>query len=183
MSIKVAIIATVAAEPKHVMLGRTLLQKKLYFVAVLTREDFGYGPYFYGPYSSVVSAELGALQAAGFVEESSKPLGGVNEFGDVRRYDYGLGEGYELFLTRHPDDAARYQAALDRINDGRVSQDARLLSIAAKVHLILSDHGGAPTQEIREEAKALGWQLSESDIKRVREYLRGFEAAGTPATV
>lgn len=182
MSVKVAIIAAVDAEPGKIMHGRTLLQKKLYFVAALAKEDFGYGPHLYGPYSSVVSGELGALEAAGFVHESSKPLGGVDDFGDVRRYDYALGESFELFLTRHPDEADRYRRALRRINDRQVSRDARLLSIAAKVHLILSDHGEATIEEIREEAKALDWKLSTPDIKRVQVYLQRFEKAGTPAT-
>jgi uncharacterized protein YwgA len=54
VSIKVAIVAALDAEPKRVMRGRTLLQKKLYFVSALSREDFGYEPHYYGPYSTVV---------------------------------------------------------------------------------------------------------------------------------
>ncbi len=180
MSIKVAIIAALEAEPDQIMRGRTLLQKKLYFTAALTKEDFGFGPHYYGPYSTVVSAELGALQAAGFVEERAEPLGAINEFGEVHRNDYSFGDGYTLFLTRHPEEAAQYRTVLQRVNDGQISQSARLLSIAAKVHLILSDHGGATTDEIRQEAGALGWHLSTGDIRRVEQYLQQLQA-GIPA--
>lgn len=172
MSIKVAIVATIDAEADHTIDGRTLLQKKLYFLSVLTNQDFGYRPYFYGPYSSIVSAEVGALQSAGFIEERTQTLGGVDEFGDVRKYTYALLEGAELFLTRQPDFAARYQSALKRINIGQVPQSQKLLSMAAKVHLILASHVEAATvKEIQEEAKALRWTLSDGDIVAVEKYL------------
>ena len=61
MTIKGAIVATIEAEPRRVVRGKTLLFKKLYFVSVITGEDFGFSPYFYGPYSDVVSDQVGAL--------------------------------------------------------------------------------------------------------------------------
>jgi uncharacterized protein len=170
VSVKVAIVAAVDAETSKTMKGRTLLQKKLYFISALTGEDFGYSPHYYGPYSSIVSAEVGALEAAGFISEDVQALGAINAFGEIRRYEYRLLDEANLLLTRHTEDAARYRHVLERINDGSVSSDAKLLSIAAKVHLIMS-YGEDSTDGIIEEAKELGWDLSPTSVGRVRDYL------------
>ena len=44
-------------------------QHKLYFMAELSGESFGHEPHLYGPHSSMVSNQLGALVAAGLVDE------------------------------------------------------------------------------------------------------------------
>ena len=44
-------------------------RKRMYFVGVLAKEDFQFAPYYYGPYSSIVADQIGALCEAGFVSE------------------------------------------------------------------------------------------------------------------
>jgi uncharacterized protein len=175
VSVKVAIVAAIDAEPSGTMRGRTLLQKKLYFISALTGEDFGYGPHYYGPYSSIVSAEVGALEAASFIVEEVQALGAINAFGEIRRYEYRLLEEANILLTRHEDQTSLYRKVLERINDGNVSSDAKLLSIAAKVHLIMS-YGEDSTDGIIEEAKELGWDLSTASVTRVQDYLNRVRA-------
>ncbi len=65
MSLIDAVLATMAVENNHTIDGRTLLQKKLYFLGVLCKEEFGDEAYFYGPYSSEVSANLETPVGAG----------------------------------------------------------------------------------------------------------------------
>ena len=71
-----AILATLAVKRSEddtaskAVQGRTLLQKRIYFLSVLANEDFGFRPHYYGPYSSHVSTSLSALVEADLVEET-----------------------------------------------------------------------------------------------------------------
>ncbi len=171
MSVKDAIMAALDASPNDTVRGRTLLQKKLYFVSVLTGEDFGYEPYFYGPYSSLVADELGALESAGFIEEQAQPLYLAGPFGDRYRYDYQLTSDSKAFIDLRHEEMTPYQAALARVNSHPVSDNSLLLSVAAKVHLIVSEQGKASITQVRERAQQLGWNLSKDDVKAVAQYL------------
>lgn len=41
-----AVLAAIQKEPEGILVGRTLLQKKLYFVATLLREDWDFVPHY-----------------------------------------------------------------------------------------------------------------------------------------
>src|SRR5215831_5697990 len=71
MSIKRAVLAVLAAENYGQPSAYGVLDNKLYLLAQLSGEDFGYQVELHGPRSSSVSAEIGALVEAGFVEERS----------------------------------------------------------------------------------------------------------------
>lgn len=176
MTIKGAIVATIDAEPKRVVRGKTLLFKKLYFVSVLTREDYGFSPYFYGPYSDVVSDQLGALIEAGFVKEETDSLGGYDQFGEIRKYSYSLTPAAMDMLERPNGDLARYRNALERINAHRVSQNLQLLAVASKVHLIRSEDGAVSPEEVKERASQYGWTVSAGDVGLVRQFLASIPA-------
>ena len=97
MSINDAILAILADESAH---GRTMLQKKMYFLSVLANENFGFRPHFFGPYSSQVSTSLSALGEADFVKETRMGLGVSTNFGEMSRYDYELSKsGKEVGRT------------------------------------------------------------------------------------
>ena len=89
MSITDAVLATIDSETDGIPV-RTLLQKRMYFLSVLVGEDFQFTPYYYGPYSSRVTHQLGALRQAAFVSEQSQLYGTSGTFGEMRRYDYNL---------------------------------------------------------------------------------------------
>ena len=69
MGVMDAILATINSAGERRISGRTLLQKKLYFLSVLNQEAFGYRPHYYGPYSQLVADNVGALCQAGFLKE------------------------------------------------------------------------------------------------------------------
>ena len=176
-----AILATLAVKPagqgassKSVQ-GRTLLQKQIYFLSVLANEDFGFRPHYYGPYSSHVSTALSALVEADLVEESRVGYGVATAFGEVIRYDYRLSESGRDVIEQRPEIVSPYREYLDKIHDSGVSADLNTISIAAKVHFIVSDQGKASVDQIRDMARSLGWSISEDSVNSVVEYLKRLE--------
>ncbi len=166
-----ALLATIAAEDGGVVQGRTLLQKKLYFLSVLTGEDFGFSPYFYGPYSSDVSAQLGTLIQAGFVEETSVslPVLSAPQY-EPKLFHYRLSPVGQEVLPQIQEDLVQYREALARVNGHPVAKSAKPLAIAAKVHLISSGER-LDAGEIQRRAIQFGWTLEDRDIVQATEYL------------
>ena len=164
MSINDAILAILADESTH---GRTMLQKKMYFLSVLANENFGFKPHFFGPYSSQVSTSLSALGEADFVKETRMGLGLSTNFGEMSRYDYELSTSGKEVVEHRPEIKTHYSEYLDMINNSGIAFDINTISIAAKVHFILSDQGEATDSQITEQAESLGWNVSGKDIKRV----------------
>ena len=176
-----AILATLAVEPpgecasSRSVRGRTSLQKQIYFLSVLSNEDFGFRPHYYGPYSSHVSTDLSALVEADLVEESRVGYGVATEFGEVSRYDYRLSESGKHVVERRPEIVAGYKEYLDKIHSSGVSADPNTISIAAKVHFIVSGQGNASVDQIQDMAGSLGWSISEDSVNSVVEYLKRLE--------
>ena len=179
MSTSDAILAVLAMEPSGdikksgVISGRTMLQKKMYFLSVLMDEPFGFRPHYYGPYSSQVSTALGALVEAGFVTEARVRYGVSAAFGEMIRFDYCLSESGRQVINHRPELVSPYSQPLDKINGSGVVSDINTISIAAKVHFVLSDQDEATIGQIRRQAHNLGWEISESNVDRVVDYLEG----------
>lgn len=171
MSIKDALLATIDFAKPGVQ-GRTLLQKRMYFLAVLVGEDFMFSPYYYGPYSSSVADHLGALCEAALVSEQAVPYAEqFGPFGELRRYDYRLtSQGAEV-VDQRSDAVSIYGDALRKITSHAIADDPRSMSIAAKVHFIVSEHGQASGREIRQRASQLGWDVQPRQIERIVDYL------------
>ncbi len=175
MSVKDALLAVINAD-KDGLKGRTLLQKKMYFVSVLVGEDFGFSPHFYGPYSSAIADQLGALCEAGLITEQSEMYADlVGPFGEVRRYDYRLTkDGSKVVGGRSPA-MQPYAQAMSKVNARPIANDQRLLSIAAKVHFIVAEQGRATGGDIRRRAKELGWDISKDQLSQVVSYLESLD--------
>lgn len=157
--------------------GRTLLQKKLYFLSVLARENFGYRPHYYGPYSQLVADNLGALCQAGFLKEEvdtfrPESIGG---FGEVKRYSYSETEDTYALVEDRWDQIEPYLNYVRIINSDQITDDVDLLSFAAKVHFIVSGQGRATGQQIIEIAASLGWKISEKQLPQIVGYLETLE--------
>lgn len=180
MGVMDAILATIQGaknqKGKKRIKSRTLLQKRLYFLSVLTGENFGYRPHYYGPYSQLVADNVGALCEAGFlgetVERNSESIGG---FGEVKRYSYSETEDTRALVEDRWDQIEPYVNIVEMINSDRITDHVTLLSFAAKVHFIVSGQGRATGQQIIEIAKRLGWKISEEQISRVAGYLEKLE--------
>ena len=159
--------------------GRTLFQKRLYFLAALQKreEEFGFQAHYYGPYSSAVADALGELKALGFVEETRIPLQGRDEAGfernrfEIRLTDEGkrLAEHKMTGLAREDlllFDGARKIKALATANDYAKA------SIAAKVHYITVQKGGAwDTRAAAEEARKYNWSLDPDAAEEAADFL------------
>ena len=172
MSVKDALLAAIGSEKSGIR-GRTLLQKRMYFLAVLVGEDFMFSPHYYGPYSSMVADQLGALCEAAFVSEHTEAYPELlGPFGGPRRYDYRLTLPGKAVADRRSDAVRVYGDALKKITSHPIADDPNLMSIAAKVHFIVSEHEQATVGEIRQRASELGWDVQPRQIDRIVDYLK-----------
>jgi uncharacterized protein YwgA len=156
--------------------GRTLLQKKSYFIGLLTRVPvhLGYQAHYYGPYSPVVDGTLTQMKNLGFVEEASTGFGIVSGGFEVRRYDYSLTEDGKKVL-KPVLEGSEYKAIQEAVNKIREAgePDYVELSIAAKAFYILSGRQkGMSSAELLREAKRFNWNISEKSLRRAVDFLK-----------
>src|SRR4030042_1565108 len=151
MDVRDAILLLVQEEDGEIV-GPPLLQKKGYFASVIAGEDFFFRPHYYGPYSQTVADAVDSLVGNGFVRETVETFPEeANAFGERRRHSYALrDDGRQIIesVLKRPG-AKKWQQALKRINSHPVGKDFNLLSIAAKIHVILKVLGKAQETEIR----------------------------------
>lgn len=175
MNLTTAILSVLIADEGRIA-GRTLLQKKVYFLGVLSRDDPGFAPHLYGPYMPTVSATLDALVGAGILREQDV-LVAEGPLGEIVRRDYGwassdIERSVSDDLRSKEPDARRYDQLLRAINDHEVASSVRLLSAAAKVHFVLSQSGTLMRRDIQANARQLGWELTPDEIESVLGYLK-----------
>lgn len=188
MHITDLILLVIESEGEKGLRGRTLLQKKFYFLSVLQREDLGFRPHYYGPYSSWLTENLDILASTGFIKEITETFStDRNIFGEIRRHTYSLTDDGKIIMAEiqkenefNSNSASMNEAelelknwhkAIEHINSQPLANDFNKLSIAAKVHYILSEKGEATTEQVRQIASDYGWKLSESDIEKVLSFL------------
>ncbi len=161
-----------------VIIGRTLLQKRCYFVALLCgdEEELGFRAHYYGPYSSLVDGALSQLVAAGFVDESRVGFGAADSSGfEIRRHDYKLtADGREMVQELQISGDEELPKLYDAVN--RLKQASNLnyveLSIAAKAFFIIRHRKGSATrEEIRREAEGFGWNIEATALERAIGFL------------
>ena len=165
------ILFIVANEDQKCIQGRTLLQKKLYFTSVLLNEDHGFIPHLYGPYSPPLADSIDSLVANGFLAELTETFLDVsNVFGERKRHTYRLTEdGVRLLDGQEAE--TRITDAIARVNGHTVSANFNLLSVAAKVHFILTAERQGTVDRIRRVAQDYGWNLGHDQINKVSDYL------------
>ena len=156
--------------------GRTLLQKKVYFLSKLMKVDLGFSAHYYGPYSGLVAGHLASLVSHRFLAEvtevfdTSPPR---NVFGEIHRHTYCLtDDAEELWSDIETDpEFPEWKEKLDRINAHGIANDFDRLSIAAKVHYIVDWRGRSTIGEVKQVAKEYGWDVKPEDIKNVLSFL------------
>ena len=156
--------------------GRTLLQKKVYFLSELVGIDLGFSAHYYGPYSGLVAGHLASLVNHGFLDERTEVFETTpsrNRFGEKNRYTYFLtDEAEELWDDIENDtEFEEWKEKLDRINDQKISEDFNKLSIAAKVHYIVKWRGKTTVAEVKQVAGEYGWSVQQNDIETVISFL------------
>lgn len=183
MHITDTVLLVVKNEGKNGLRGRTLLQKKIYFLSVLMGVDLGFSPYYYGPYSSYVASHLDSLVSCGLLKEVTESFSDEqNVFGEKRRHTYSVPDNFKSVwrdIQKKPR-FSEWQDALSRINAQKISEDFNKLSIAAKVHYIVDwNHyivdwkEEGTIEEIKQIAKEYGWKMNDEDIESVLFFLKG----------
>lgn len=174
MHIQDLILLVIGSEKKKSLRGRTTLQKKLYFLSVLEGIDLGFGPHYYGPYSSLVAENLDILVSARFLKEVTETFStDQNIFGEIRRHTYSLTPDGDIIMDEMKKEAeyTDWKQALDRLNRQESANDFNTLSIAAKVYYIVNRQGKTTTEQIQEVAQEYGWDIDDSQIENVRSFL------------
>jgi uncharacterized protein YwgA len=158
------------------MKGKTLLQKRVYFLSVMVSENLGYGAHYYGPYSEEVATGNAELRSLGLVKENVESYGVDYRGFERARFDYDLSEFgarvADQIAVIYPDLWERIErAAKTLIKSGDL--DYMALSIAAKAYYILQKEGGSSTLEkIKELLPKFNWSVSDLQLKSAAEFLR-----------
>lgn len=185
MHITDVLLLVVKSEGEDGLCGRTLLQKKVYFLSVLLNEPYGFSAHYYGPYSSYVAGNLESLVNCSFLDEKTEAFATASAdrslFGEVRRHTYTLtNDGHEVWngIAKDPD-FAEWKAELDKINAQPISNDFNKLSIAAKVHYIINWRKKGTIAEVKQVAKEYHWDVTEQDIESVLDFLTALGLVAT----
>jgi uncharacterized protein YwgA len=157
--------------------GKTLLQKRLYFMSQFLGEDWGYHAHYYGPYSDVVASELVTLKVQGLVNEASNFYGVAQETGfEMKRYDYNLTqsgqEAVQWLKNQYPEESGKiYKTAKAVLAGGEI--DYMDLSIAAKAYFIMKAANAEhlTTEEIAAKARDFSWQVTGEQIREACRFL------------
>ena len=156
--------------------GKTMLQKRVYFLSVFLDADLGYEAHYYGPYSEEVATANAELKSLGFLSETVTACG-VNQRGfEMARYDYTLSEAgvntAEKKAANHPDLSQKIQAAAQVVKSAG-NLDYMELSIAAKAYYVLNKlNRKATLDDISEMLPKFGWTVSEQELRKATEFLR-----------
>ena len=178
MRVDESILLTLLYSEKKMIAGRTLLQKTEYFLNEKIGLGIEFTPYYYGPYCTEIADALESLKASGIVKEEivEYPSFDFHITFEPRKYIYYLtdiGKDIAEFIEdKYRDEAKRIKQSLYEMQELGMVQDYKNLSIAAKMDHILKLEGKPMTSdEILEEAKALGWKISEDEAKTAITFL------------
>lgn len=143
--------------------GRTAVQKLGYFASIKLGRQLGYGPDFYGPFSSDIAANLQNLVETDFVVEK-----GIVTANYRKMYTYSLNNEAKAMLKtikkKHPTESKKIQSVVKKC-DKIVNCDYNVLSWAAKVHFVLQQSGrGMTCEEAIAASKSFGWKLSPEQV-------------------
>ncbi len=178
MDIQHLVLAVVANEPKDSSLGRTLLQKKMYFLNEMLNKSIDFYPHYYGPYSRKVADTVDSLVSASILKERVESFPSVSTpWGDYTRYSYVLPEKVQktindILKNRLGENQYNIvQEKLKKINEYSDASDYKLMSIASKVLQILKIRGALNLKDFSKEAAKLKWNLKQSQVKRAAQFL------------
>lgn len=149
--------------------GRTLLQKRAYFVELLTdvNVELGFDAHFYGPYSAVIDNTITHLKNLSFLEEGSTAYG-VSQTGfEMKRYDYRLTpDGRKIAVKlRENEDYIKVKSAVERLTQAG-NPNYMELSIAAKAYHILKGRKEEMSKhEIIREARKFDWNIESTSLE------------------
>jgi uncharacterized protein YwgA len=155
--------------------GKTMLQKRMYFLSVMLNVDLGFGPHYYGPYSSAVASGNIELKSLGFLQEYSAGWGVDHRGFEMARYDYSLtDEGKEFADAKAKANAdlwTNVQRAAEVITKAG-DLNYMEMSIAAKAYFALTKlRGSASLDEIHGLLPQFGWNVSKEELEKATSFL------------
>lgn len=157
--------------------GKTLVQKKGFFLDHFLDLGLAYRSHFYGPYSPELDSAIGQCKALGFVEERVAEYGVVSQDKfEVKRFDYRLTEDGRIVAQairkREPELCSKIESCLERLERAG-NLDYVQLSIAAKsVHILKTSDKSMRPSDIAGEARKFGWNISEQAVDRAVDFLK-----------
>jgi uncharacterized protein len=170
----VLLIIDAAGEHLH---GKTLLQKRAFFLCQHFTCSTEYYAHYYGPYSPAVDSTIGRLKSLGVIEEKNEGFGRSDPIGfEWRKYELALtADGRTVinaFEEREPDTVREIRNFLGEMQKAGDNGDYVSLSIAAKTYFILkSEHKSITRDEIEGVATHLGWKVGPKEIARATDFL------------
>ena len=172
--------------------GKTLLQKRMYFLDILLKEKLGdsaqlpdldFIPYYYGPYSPVVNEDLIYIKLGNYISENSVEFDFVNDSGfQAKRTDFILtdsGRARAIELERENPELARHINdicdTIHKIDNDRYEQ----IAIDAKTHFILKSESRPLNRDnIKEIArKRCKWIIDDKQIDEAFKHLKDLKLA------
>lgn len=176
MEVQDAIIVAVKVAGKNVM-GRTAIQKLIYFLSIFEIVDAKYRPHYYGPYSVDVASSIQMLSSMDFLSEkveTSETIGyTVPE--NRKRYLYSVSTDGEQFfedVKRSDREEIAEISRIVEISRDTVNFNPDILSWAAKVNYILTKKNELMTHEaIISTADSFSWKLSSEQVDMALELL------------
>jgi len=157
------------------MKGKTLLQKRVYFLSVMLGIDLGYEAHYYGPYSEQVATLNMEMKSLGYVSESASAWGYDQRGFEMARYDFKLTEVGERTAARkiaaEPDLWQRIRDAVSVVKQAG-DLDYMELSIAAKAFYVLSElKGTAAIEDIAAMIPKFGWTVTPEQLEKATDFL------------
>jgi hypothetical protein len=162
--------------------GRTLLQKRAFFVTQLVGQDFGlkFDAHYYGPYSSTVESTTTQLKNLGFLQESNTGFGILSDGFEVRRYDYALTADGQV-VAKSLRNTPQYEGIRKATHRMLAAGDPNYmeLSIAAKAYFLLRKKAGKgmSVADLIREAEKYSWNISQESVKKAIGFLKSIDLA------
>lgn len=156
--------------------GKTMLQKRVYFVSVMLGLDLGYDAHYYGPYSEDVASANTELKSLGYLSEYSAGWGVDQRGFEMARYDYSLTEAGKRLAERKTEHSQKLWQSVQRAVNV-VKQAGNLdymeFSIAAKAYFVVTRlNGKATLDDISAMLPKFGWKVSAEQLATATEFLK-----------
>ena len=157
------------------MRGKTLLQKRIYFLSVMLDIDMGYEAHYYGPYSEKVAGLNSELKSLRYVSEASSAWGYDQRGFEMAQHDFKLTELGARLADRKVEGQASLWTEIERAA-GIVRKAGDLdymeLSIAAKAYYVLNKlNGKATLEDIAGMLPKFGWSVKKEQLEKAADFL------------
>ena len=157
------------------MRGKTLLQKRVYFLSVMLGIDIGYEAHYYGPYSEKVASANAELKSLGYISESSSAWGYDQRGFEMARHDFKLTDLGARLADRKVEAQSKLWSKIQNaatIVRKAGDLDYMELSIAAKADYVLNKlNGRATLEDIAGMLPKFGWSVKKEQLERATDFL------------